>query len=151
MKILSSFNYSPSSCAKPVWISFFSWTQKKTKEYSFVFSRRNKIIQVWNTLRVSKWWQNIHFWLNYPFKLKSIGYRQAEFQQSDASLQISISLVLHSNVLKRKKWKLTQRLTDGSGISSSYWKGWIHWAWIPEDWQEMYSCAFSPQLDGRIG
>ncbi len=34
---------------------------------SFVFSRTNTFIQVWNYLRVSKWWQNFHFWVNYPF------------------------------------------------------------------------------------
>ncbi len=33
---------------------------------SFVFGRTK--IQVWNYLRVSKWWQNFHFWVNYPFK-----------------------------------------------------------------------------------
>jgi len=32
------------SFSKPVWISFFCWTQRK---------RRNKLIQVWNNLRVS--------------------------------------------------------------------------------------------------
>jgi len=35
---------------------------------SFVFSKRKKLIQVWNNLRVSKWWQNFHFWVEYPFK-----------------------------------------------------------------------------------
>ncbi len=34
---------------------------------SFVFSRTKTFIQVWNYLRVSKWWQNFHFWVNYPF------------------------------------------------------------------------------------
>ncbi len=33
-----------------------------------VFGRTKKCIQVWNYLRVSKWWQNFHFWVNYPFK-----------------------------------------------------------------------------------
>jgi len=28
MKILSSFNYSPSSCSKPEGISLFCWTEK---------------------------------------------------------------------------------------------------------------------------
>ncbi len=37
---------------------------------SFVFSRTKKLIQVWNYLRVSKWWQNFHFWVNYPFNNK---------------------------------------------------------------------------------
>ncbi len=35
---------------------------------SFVFFRRKKLIQVWNNLKVTKWWQNFHFWVNYPFK-----------------------------------------------------------------------------------
>ncbi len=39
---------------------------------SFVFSRTKIFIQVWNYMRVSKWWQNFHFWVNYPFK--SLGY-----------------------------------------------------------------------------
>ncbi len=33
-----------------------------------VFGRTKKFIQVWNYLRVSKWWQHFHFWVNYPFK-----------------------------------------------------------------------------------
>jgi len=31
-------------------------------------SAEEKFIQVWNNLRVSKWWQNFHFKVNYPFK-----------------------------------------------------------------------------------
>ncbi len=38
---------------------------------SFVFSRTKTFIQVWNYLRLSKWWQNFHFWVNYPFKTPS--------------------------------------------------------------------------------
>ncbi len=37
---------------------------------SFVFSRTKTFIQVWNYLRVIKWWQIFHFWVNYPFKLR---------------------------------------------------------------------------------
>ncbi len=33
----------------------------------FVFNIRKKLIKVWNDMRVSKWWQNFHFWVNYPF------------------------------------------------------------------------------------
>ncbi len=25
-------------------------------------------MQVWNDIRVSKWWQHLYFWVNYPFK-----------------------------------------------------------------------------------
>lgn len=28
----------------------------------FIFSRRKKLIKVWNSLIASKWWQNIHLW-----------------------------------------------------------------------------------------
>ncbi len=43
---------------------------------SFVFSRTKKFIQVWNYLRVSKWWQNFHFWVNYPFKALTCWWNQ---------------------------------------------------------------------------
>ncbi len=36
---------------------------------SFVFSRTKTFIQGWNYLRVSKWWQNFYFWMNYPFNV----------------------------------------------------------------------------------
>ncbi len=36
---------------------------------SFVFSRTKTFIQIWDYLRVIKWWQNFYFWVNYPFKL----------------------------------------------------------------------------------
>ncbi len=32
-----------------------------------VFVRRKKVVQGWNDMRASKWWQNVHFWMNYPF------------------------------------------------------------------------------------
>jgi len=36
--------------------------------FYFIFSRTNKYIQFCNYLRMSKWWQKFHFWVNYPFK-----------------------------------------------------------------------------------
>ncbi len=45
-----------------------AWLQTFSKISSFVFGRTKKFIQVWNYLRVSKWWKNFHFWVNYPFK-----------------------------------------------------------------------------------
>ncbi len=35
---------------------------------SFLCVQQKKLMQVWNNLRVSKWWQNSHIWVNYPFK-----------------------------------------------------------------------------------
>ncbi len=43
-----------------------AWLQTFFRISSFVFGRTKTFIQVWNYLRVSKWWQ--HFWVNYPFK-----------------------------------------------------------------------------------
>ncbi len=49
------------------WCPKTAWLQTFFKIFSFVFGRTKKFIQVWNYLRVSKWWQNFHFWVNYPF------------------------------------------------------------------------------------
>jgi len=48
------------------WCPSTVWFQSFFKIYSFVFSRRKKLIQVCNNLRVSKWWQNFNFWVEYP-------------------------------------------------------------------------------------
>ncbi len=51
----------------------FSGTQNKTSQWSpkqissIVFCRINKVMQVWNNMRVNKLWQNCHFGVNYPF------------------------------------------------------------------------------------
>jgi len=37
------------------------------KIFSEIFSW--KFIPVWNDMRASNWWQNFHFWVNYPFKM----------------------------------------------------------------------------------
>ncbi len=50
------------------WCPKTAWLQTFFKISSFVFSRTNTFIQVWIYLRMSKWWQNFHFWVNYPFK-----------------------------------------------------------------------------------
>ncbi len=46
------------------------WLSTSFTISSFVFNRTKKLIQIWNSLRVSKW-QNFHFWVNYPFKVKT--------------------------------------------------------------------------------
>ncbi len=49
------------------WCPKTAWLQTFFRISSFVF-RTNTFIQVWIYLRVNKWWQNFHFWVNYPFK-----------------------------------------------------------------------------------
>ncbi len=46
-----------------------AWLQTFFKISSFVFGRTKKFIQVWNYLRVNKWWQNFHFGVNYHFNI----------------------------------------------------------------------------------
>jgi len=40
---------------------------------SFVFSRTNKHIEVWNNMRVSKYF---HFWVNQPFQCEEASMRR---------------------------------------------------------------------------
>ncbi len=47
---------------------------------SFVFSRLKKCIQVWNYLRVRKWWQNFNLWVNYPFKVSRLTFGNLNLQ-----------------------------------------------------------------------
>jgi len=63
----SMFNESPMFLTP---LTFILWT-KTTETFfnisSFVLHRRKKVIEVWNDMRVSKWWQNCNFWVIYPF------------------------------------------------------------------------------------
>ncbi len=63
--IVFFFYYGSQWCPKTAWLQTFF------KISSFVFGRTKTFIQVWNYLRVSKWWQDFHFWVNYPFKCNS--------------------------------------------------------------------------------
>jgi len=36
------------------------------KIFAFVFQRWTKDLRVWNDMKVSYWWQNVHFGANYP-------------------------------------------------------------------------------------
>ncbi len=72
-----SRNVGNQTVSGPCWLPYYfcphHWSQQHTfcKISYFMFNRRKKIIQVWNNLRVSKWWQNFHFWVNYLFKMNS--------------------------------------------------------------------------------
>ncbi len=60
------------------WCPRTAWLQTFFKISSFVFSRTKTFIQVWNYLRVSKWWQYFHFWVNYPFNCLQYQPKQAD-------------------------------------------------------------------------
>ncbi len=61
---------------------------------SFVFGRTKTFIEVCNYLRVSKLWQNFHFWVNYPFN-KSVLYFLYICQMYNIGFDIVISVVVH--------------------------------------------------------
>ncbi len=69
IKTLSSFSY-PHALVWPVMnllkmVHTMTVIVKKCKTFfqisSFVFHRRKKGMQIWNDMRVSKWWQNFNF------------------------------------------------------------------------------------------
>ncbi len=53
-------------CYGSLWEPSTVWLPLFLKISSFVFNRIKKLIQVWNNLRVSKWWQNFNFWWTIP-------------------------------------------------------------------------------------
>jgi len=55
-----------------VWILIFF------KISYFVLNRSKKFIQIWNNLRVRKWWQIFHFCVNCPFKFSILKSNMCE-------------------------------------------------------------------------
>ncbi len=45
-------------------VLIFIWL---TKTFHNIFFFVQKVIPVWNDIRVSKWWHNLKFWVNNPF------------------------------------------------------------------------------------
>jgi len=39
----------------------------KILQNNIFFCVQQKLVQVWNNIRVNKWWQNFHFLVNHPF------------------------------------------------------------------------------------
>ncbi len=65
---------------------------------SFVLNIRKKLIKVWNNLRVSEWWQNFHFWVNYPFNpcISFIYVRAHTVKWSATDVPNAISRPIHT-------------------------------------------------------
>ncbi len=45
-------------------LTFIAWTNS----FSSSIVLQKKVIPFWNDMRVSKWWQKFHVWVNCPFK-----------------------------------------------------------------------------------
>ncbi len=52
--------------AGPLWLPYYG--KKNTMEVNDYRQLFWKFIQVWNNMWVSKWWQNLNFWVTCPFK-----------------------------------------------------------------------------------
>ncbi len=44
-------------------------------KYFIVFIWRKKVINIWDDMRVSKWWENLNFWVNYSFEQQDVMQR----------------------------------------------------------------------------
>lgn len=56
----------------PQWLSLYGQKRRdilQNYSYSFMFHSRKIVIHVWNNMMASKLWQNLYFWVNYPFNL----------------------------------------------------------------------------------
>ncbi len=56
----------------PANVMLYHWaTETPTffKISTFMFNIRKNLVWVWNDMRVCKWCQKFHFWVNYPFNL----------------------------------------------------------------------------------
>jgi len=69
-----------------------------------LFVIRNKVIQIWNNnMRLSKWGQNIHFWINYSFddnaSMKYILFLRFYFQLRSSRASFQTYIVLMNSLL----------------------------------------------------
>ncbi len=87
--IVFFFLYGSQWCPKTAWLQTF------LKISSFVFSRTKTFIQVWNYLRESKWWQDYHFWVTYPFKACSLSVGHSESRRMTDEIGISPERPIH--------------------------------------------------------
>ncbi len=91
-----------------------------SKHLPLCFSRTKKFIQVWNYLRVSKWWQNFHFWVNNPFKVCILWSSLQIFNYSYPHLHSTVTvLILVCSRLKirratKKLWRCISSLQNQS-------------------------------------
>lgn len=69
-KILSNFMMTTNKTR--LWECFCMFLYTDQNFSIFVFCRKMKVVQLWNKTRVSKWWNNYYFWVNFPFKCERI-------------------------------------------------------------------------------
>ncbi len=140
--------YSPSSCSKHVCISFFCWTQKDIlrnianqflvpTDFHSLFSpilwksmgtsnclATHSLIQVWNYLRVSKWWQHFNFWVNYHFNLGHNSCWEIEQMQEMTDLHI----LMRHKTNKQSSVYCTCCTSTGTVVKRLE----IYWVWMEE-------------------
>ncbi len=95
-------------------VKLFGYSQSSvifSKIFYCMFNRRKKLTQVWNNLRMSKWWYNFHFCVNYPFKHKSY--------KSSTCLCLTLKEVMYPG--DTNIWEAVERSSESVGLIS-----WFH-------------------------
>ncbi len=62
------FSFEPQFGKQKLNACHYSLVSDSSQNFAFMFHRETDSIWVWNKMRVSKWWQNFHLWVNCPFK-----------------------------------------------------------------------------------
>ncbi len=101
---------------------------------SSVFGRTKKCIQVWNYMRVSKWWQHFNFWVNYPFNIPAIMVSARSMRWSTSwmrpiSVQASrfrkLFFSTAVNILHTSAWQVESHLSSISTMQMMLSVSWM--------------------------
>ncbi len=78
---------------------------------------QKKVMNIWNDMRVNKWWQNVYFWVSYPFKKIShwFGFQNAalhlmkQWEMSEALVSLITPLpFLNSECNRLCQWRVAR-------------------------------------------
>lgn len=90
--------------------------------FNFVLQKRKKVAQVYNNMQVSKWWQTVHFWANYPFNLIHFEYCKVHMNKKKAECapgddetssagNVNLgSIIWQNNCLNALQWSVRSNL-----------------------------------------
>ncbi len=96
------------------WFILYKWSYMFDYQiliFSLMFHRRKKVIQVWNYMKVSKWWQNFHFCVNYLFKLWCLSASSSTVVRVAKS--VSFALVFTTETPQLSCFPLNEKQKDG--------------------------------------
>lgn len=90
--------------------AFIKWIIIISKIFLKKITRIKEVIQVCHNMRLSKWWQNYNFWLNYPFnKVTEFKMSLRNFMLASWSITLTVRLkssqraIQHMDICSRKR------------------------------------------------